>query len=211
MSSVIGIVGHIARLTMAEALADQVGADYMSIDDGTLGAEGNHRKVWSKLAGTSDPWTVVLEDDAQPVGDFRDQLTAALTAAPTPVVGLYLGHPTHWHQHPLKRRILEAGQRADNQDACYITTNELIHGVGIAIHTHLIPQMLAYQSDRPIDYHIRNWCRTNGHTISLTWPSLVDHADGPTLIDHNDGHVRGQRKAWRTSTRHTWTSKTVIL
>lgn len=208
----IGIVAHTARLAQAETLAEQVHADYMSVDDGTLGAEANHRKVWSKLAGTGEPWVCVLEDDAVPVDNFRDQLTQALTAVRTPIVGLYLGHPQHWTNHTtLKRRLTQAGQRADKQDANFITTNELIHGVGICIRTNLVPSMLAYQSNRPIDYHIRNWARSNGHTISLCWPSILDHADGDTLINHPDGYQRGQRKAWRTGTREHWTPKAAML
>jgi len=208
----IGIVAHTARLTQAEALANLVDTDYMSVDDGTLGCEGNHRKVWSKLAGSGDPFVCVLEDDAQPVDDFRAQLEQVLAAARTPIVGLYLGHPQHWTNHTtLKRRLLQAGARADKQDACFITTNELIHGVGIAIRTNLIPSMLNYQSDRPFDYRIRNWARHNNHTISLAWPSLLDHADGPSLITHPDGYQRGERKAWRAGTREHWTPKAAML
>lgn len=184
----------------------------MSVDDGTLGCEGNHRNVWSKLASSDERWVCVLEDDAQPVDNFRTQLGQALTATRTPIVGLYLGHPQHWTSHTtLKRRLLQAGARADKQDACFITTNELIHGVGICIRTHLIPSMLAYQSDRPFDYRIRNWARTHNHTISLSWPSICDHQDGPTLIRHNDGHVRGERKAWKVGTRDRWNGCSVQL
>ncbi len=46
----IGIVGHIDRIAMVEELAGKVGAEYVSIDDGTIGARANHLRVWSKLA-----------------------------------------------------------------------------------------------------------------------------------------------------------------
>lgn len=210
----IGVVAHTARAEQAHELMETVGAVYMSVDNGSLGYRVNHRKVWHRLTRYNTTWSVVIEDDAQPVQDFPNQLEQALQAAPTPVAGLYLGHPEHWQSHRTLRRDLEAAiTQAHHQDACFITTQAVLHGVGIAIHTTLVDDMLTHTqaSDRPFDFAIRNWARAKGHTISLCIPSLVDHADGPTLLQHQDSNPRHRRRAWRTGTRNAWTSKAVTL
>ena len=96
----IGIVAHQSRTTQAKNLAKQVKADFISIDTGLLGCDDNHTTVQNHLWALKDEWSVILEDDAQPVQDFPDQLTQALTVAPTPIVSLYLGRrrPPHF-QH----------------------------------------------------------------------------------------------------------------
>lgn len=212
MECAIGIVAHTNRSSMAEDLAGQVDADYMSIDNGALGPNRNHHHVWSELVDSKQQWVCVLEDDAQPIKDFRTQLHQALTAAPTPVVSLYLGtgNPPQW-QH----RIKHATIHADKANAAWITTNRLLYGVAVCTYTSLIPAMLAsIERDQqispllPFDQAARNWASR----IGFTWPSLVDHADTPTLINHPDGSPRTQpRRAWRVGGRDRWTQRTVAL
>ncbi len=198
---------------MAETLAGAVGAEFVSIDDGTLGCEGNHRRVWLHLSHYDNPWSAVLEDDAVPVPDFRNQMTKALNAAPTDVVSFYLGNPEHWSWYPKRKESLtESGEQADRTHAHWIVTRDILHGVAIAIRTHLIADMLHHieRSPQPIDYAIRQWCRDTHRDIGFTWPSLIDHHDGPTLVKHPDGKPRLKpRKAWRTGMLGTWTSNAV--
>ena len=202
----IGIVAHQSRTTQAKSLAKQVKADFISIDTGLLGCDDNHTTVQSHLWALKDEWSVILEDDAQPVQDFPDQLTQALTVAPTPIVSLYLGRrrPPHF-QH----RIAAATQKADRDDSHWIIGSHLLHAVGYAIKTELLESLLNFDSDLPIDQHITRWAQTqHGHPISYTWPSLVDHEDGPTLVDHPDGSPRRPgRKAWLTGTRTEWATR----
>ena len=212
MSVAIGIVAHTSRAEQAYELRESVTAAYLSMDDGGLGCEANHRKVWKRLGRYNSTWSVVLEDDAQPIGDFRERVTAALEAAPTDVVSFYLGHPQHWRDPVRNKRIAEAGAEAERINASWITTVEVLHGVAIAIRTHLIGDMLDHveRSSKPIDYAIRQWCRDTGRSIGFTWPSLVDHADGPTLVKHQDGRPRNTpRKAFKPGVRECWTSRSV--
>lgn len=211
----IGIVAHTSREAQAIRLATRIGA-MVIVDDGTLGCEANHHRLWKRMSDISTytgwtGWVVILEDDAQPVDDFRYQLDMALSATPTPIVSLYLGRqrPPHWQP-----AIHAATDRADQQDACYITATHLLHAVGVAIHTNLIPDMLTHTAtyQGPWDYAIGAWAQQAGHTIAYTWPSLVDHADGETIAKHPDKMRRTPgRKAWRTGTRHTWTPTTVTM
>lgn len=196
----IGIVAHIKRAEQAHQLMETVGATYMTMDNGSLGCEGNHLKAWNWLAKKDSTWSVVLEDDCEPVEGFREQLEQALTAAPTPIVGLYLGTstPTHW-----QRRIRTV--RKHNPDTHFYTTGfHLLNAVGVAIRTHLLPLQVSTQI--PIDEAIADWCRTNHHTVAYTNPSLVEHADGPPVITvRYDGQPRTHpRKAWNVGTRQRW-------
>lgn len=206
----VAVVAHLDRLTQTEALAAHTKAGYIAYDDGSLGAEGNHRRAWEwHRDHTTTTWSVVLEDDAVPVDDFTTQLEQAISAAPTPIVSLYLGRsrPPHW-----QGRIHQATEQADQADACFITNTHLLHAVGVAIHTHLLHDLTAVHTNYPADQHICWWARDRKHRISYTWPSLIDHQDGPTLIHHPDGVTRTPgRIAWRTGTRTHWTNTTVSM
>jgi len=203
----LGIVAHSARSGEAKALAKTVHADFISLDDGWLGCDDNHEAVQLHLANMPTEWSVVLEDDALPVEGFRTQLKAALQAAPTPIVSLYLGQkrPPHW-QGRIKKALAKA------EHACWIQSTHLLHAVGYAIRTPLVPSLLAHQSTLPVDQHITQWARTHNHPIAYTHPSLVDHKDLPTLVDHPDGQARtAGRVAWTVGTRTEWTSHTVTM
>lgn len=220
----IGIVGHVQRLDMVQALAGSTGAEYVSVDDGTLGCDGNHRKVWSHLAEHCvDDWAVVLEDDAQPVEGFRAQASQALAATPTNVVSFYLGtgRPIWFEMagrgsaQKLQPLIHKAVDTAKAEDASFILAPKLFHAVAVAIRTPLIPSMLSsvQRSPKPIDFAIGDWCVAEGHTVAYTTPSLVDHDDTETVIPrHPDGEPRLQpRKAHRVGTRTMWTSRSVDI
>lgn len=218
----IGVVGHVARLGMAETLAGAVGAEFVSIDDGTLGCEGNHRRVWLHLSHYNDPWSVVLEDDAVPVPDFRNQLQMVLASAPSDVVSLYLGtsRPV-WYQprgervaRRLQPAIAEAITRAEATDAAFITSLNLFHAVAVAIRTPLVQDMLNYTIalNRPIDYAISDWCEARSHTVAYTAPSIVEHRDSGTLFIHPDKQLRNSpRVAHRFGARNHWHTKAVDL
>jgi GR25 family glycosyltransferase involved in LPS biosynthesis len=208
MTFAVGVVGHTSRQTQALHLGQQVGAHTVSIDDGTLGASRNHEAVLHYLAGEHRDFVVVLEDDAQPVDGFTDQLTAALDAAPAPIVSLYLGtgYPKYWQPG-----IRKATAKADALGAAWITSEHLLHAVGYCIRTdiakdlvHALPGLVM-----PIDDAITTWARANNHRVAYTWPSLVQHEDGPSVIATRAPRNTA-RKAHRVGTRGTWTDTTEL-
>lgn len=213
MTASFAVVAHEQRLTAATELAHSLGA-VISLDDGSKGAEANHLEAWrlTQLPDNEEcAWSVVLEDDALLVPDFAAQIEKALTAAPEPVVSLYLGKakPRRWQE-----RISDAIEIADRRDAHWITGPHAIHAVAIAIRTELREDWLdfAHTNELPIDERISAWCVARRHRVAYAWPSLVDHLDGPTLIRHRDGKPRDlPRIAWRTGARDTWNSKTTSL
>ncbi len=205
------VVGHHARIVEATSLAHSVDA-VLLLDDGSVGADGNHLRAWADTATLDSDWAVVLEDDAQPVTGFNTQAEQALTAAPEPVVSFYLGQtrPHRWQQE----RITPAIPQADRADANWLITTHVLHAVAIALHVDLREDWLdfAHSNPLPIDERLSAWCLVRDHKVAYTWPSLVDHADGPTLIQHaNTAGATGPRRAWRTGRRAHWTGTTVEM
>ena len=210
MSIVIGVVAHEVRWQQAQKLIEQVDAVDWNLDDGTLGCNGNHITVLRKLRENNPKaeWYCILEDDAQPVHDFRSQLRAALKESPTQIVSLYLGtsNPIHW-QDAIARsvRVAEA----------WIVGQHLIHGVGYCVHRDLIDELLdhLHPNFRPIDEQVSAWTYPNHILVAYTHPSLVDHEDGPPCITQRmDGAPRNNpRKAWEVGGRTNWRTRAVLL
>lgn len=210
----IAIVAHTSRITQAIQLMGDTNADYITTDDGTLGGKNNHIRAWQWLADhhPKDTYSVVLEDDAQPVPNFTHQLALALAKASTDVVSLYLGTG---HPRRPQPAIAQAIAHAQQHDTCWITAPELHHAVGTAIRTHLITDMLNYidNLNRPIDQAITSWAtRKHQHrTISYTTPSLVDHADQATVVISRRRVASRPRKAWWVGECDTWTTDSIPL
>ena len=216
----VGVVGHTARRRQAEALAERVGA-WLSIDDGSLGCEGNHRRVLAHLADSGADYAVVLEDDAQPVDGFADQVCAALEAAPpceypdgavaaAPIVSLYLGtgYPRYW-QSAYERAIWAA----DHIAAPWLRCSHLLHAVGYAVRRDLVADLVADLPQRaplPIDAAITEWARSRNHDVLYTWPCLVDHADGEPVVTGRRPR-RAARRAHRVGGRVSWHGREVMI
>lgn len=204
----VAIVAHPRRDSRPDGLALLTNAEAVVVDDQDYGCEINHLRAWEWLGGGDCPWSVVIEDDAVPVQRFRYQLHAALRVAPTPIVSLYLGRtrPPHW-----QASIAQAVGATKLADACFLTASALLHAVGYAVRTNLIPSLLEEVPEiartHPIDEAITEWARRHQYRISYTWPSLVDHKDGPSLVSHKDGHPRRSgRVAWCADWRQDWSS-----
>lgn len=187
-----------------------VGAKVVSIDNGVLGCDANHALVHDHLMQFPSGWSVVLEDDAVLIADFRAQLREALLYAPSPLVSLYLGRmrPPQYQQE-----IGAAVDAADCAGADWILGTRLYHGVGYAVKTALLPSLANHPTDLPIDERISQWAMRFGHVVSYCWPSLVDHADMPSVIaQHRDGQPRPPgRVAWRAGAHTTWSSEAVCI
>lgn len=217
VSICVGVVAHEARTEQATQLAQNVDG-HLTLDDGTLGCHGNHRRILDHLSTVGTDYIIVLEDDAQPVDGFLQQANTALDAAPTchyddgtsgpaPIVSFYLGtgYPRYW-----QRGIGKALDKADALNAPWIIGEHLLHAVAYAIRTDLIPDLLDNLAPLPIDNAITEWARPRQHQIAYTYPSLVDHQDGETVIINRTPR-RQPRHAHRLGTRDTWRGPATTL
>lgn len=219
----IGIVAHHSRHERADRMAELLDAELVAVDEGGVGAGKNHENCYEWLAESSAPWVVLLEDDAMPVKDFRNQLMQVLQAAPkTGLLSLYLGRarPPHW-QLSIAQVI--------SRDEHFLMASELLHHVAVAIRTDLIPAMLDHiRSDQdyrrgelPIDEAIGRWARSRKMPIGYCHPSIVDHNHrlGTVIRQHvsqhkaDDGHRRAaeERKAWAFGVRPRWETSTADI
>lgn len=211
-----GVVAHTSRADRAKRLARRVKAKVVSVDDGTLGATGNHTVTLERLyAETKDDpptWLVILEDDAIPVRAPLKHFDMALRSAPESIVSFYLGtnFPRYW-QPGVERSIHDA----DAAGVQWIVGDHLLHAVGYAIYRHCVPELVEYLRSvptLPVDEAITEWARPRHRAIAYTHPSLVDHVDDVPVIAHKDGLPRNlPRKAHRFGTRLVWTRKYVRM
>lgn len=207
----VAIVAHPKRRAMAINLARRVGANEIFWDDTNLGPQRNALRAWRWQAQNCTPndWAVVLEDDAQPVDGFGQQLEAALAATPAPVVGLYLGRNTPTY---MQDRIASAVTRAGA--ANWIMAQRIHNAVGVAVLGDLVGSLAAHLgwNSRPVDEAIGMWASAHHHPVAYTWPSLVDHADEAPIGDSpRRNHADQPRKAWSVGTREVWTRAAVTL
>ena len=216
----VGIVGHPDRRRDHLRLKEMTGG-FVQLDDGELGCDRNHLRTWQGVKALLDlqcprkaeGWGVVVEDDAVPIPEFKRQLALALSAAPTPVVSLYLGtgHPSLWQP-----KIKKATEAAAEVNSAWIVGEHLLHGVGYAMRQDLIADMLdevPTDSRIAIDARITIWLRGNRHLVSYAFPSLVDHLDERSIIGvHPDGRPRNRpRHAWAVGSRDQRRSRPVLL
>lgn len=193
----IAVVTDKRRGDMGLKLADKISADHLSVDSGDLGCSGNHIAAWKWHAANPSSWSVVLEDDAVPVDDFREQLDSALSVAPAPIVSLYLG--TGYISDYRTKAVLES---ADAIGAHWIITRgRVLHAVALAVRSELLPSMLEVDRRGPFDQELSRWARSHGHFVAYSNGSLVDHSDVPSLVSR---YHRAKRRAWKVGGNSPW-------
>ena len=199
----LAIVAHPDRREYVQEVSDRLQPEVIFWDDAKYGCDQNHLRAWDYLQHVESEWSVVVEDDAIPCNQFRQQLEMALKKAPSPVVSLYLGRgrPLTVDGFDWPNRIA-AGI---TKDVCWLTAPGLASCVGVAIKTRLIPSMLwsvqFHLRDQPIDTAIGRWAKS-WDDVAYTRPSLLDHRAAPTLIP-KDKRVDGQDRDGLTQTAFT--------
>lgn len=162
-------------------------------------------RAWAMIDPEAD-WGIVLQDDAQPVPNFRRHAEAALDVVPHGIVSFYVGTG-----RPRANAVNAAVTKADANDASWITAKVLLWGVGIALPTNVIHDMLDWADTchLPYDQLLSAWNRTRNLDVRYTWPSLVDHTDGPGLVKHTRPAIT--RRAHHAAEPTRWTGPTVEL
>lgn len=200
----VAVMAHTARAQQALHLAAALGAR-LSIDDGTLGETVNGDLAWSMHDPYAD-WHLVLQDDAVPVDGLLEHVAAALEHCPPTAVSLYVG--TGRPRQPAVERGIAL---AEAKGTAWMECATLLWGVAVAMPTaHVAPFLSWAQANRlPYDRRIGAYWQRARIPVRYTWPSLVDHADGPTLLDHPWGRPTMPRRAWRVGVPSTWDTEAV--
>lgn len=212
MSIAVGIVAHTSRAQTARVLRRNTGAVAMNVDDGTLGCEKNHIVVLRALMYRHVDWIILLEDDAVPVDNFRFHVKRALSYAPAPIVGLYLGcgNPSG----EAGRQSGLAARTAVEQNLAWIMGDALIGSVGYAVRIRLVEPManaIALRGEE-LPLRVSRWAQSRNLDVAYTAPSLVDHADGePADCSLGQSPRRSERRAWDHGTRTDWDTEAVPL
>lgn len=166
------VLAHPARRRQAEELASSIDADEIIWDHDSRGATANHIRglEYARDHGR----TVVLEDDALPVPDFRSKCARWIHSHPRDLISFYLGtsYPRYWQ--PI------VDERMADIDLDYIVLEQLIHGVSYTIDPALASSLLDVIDHRSphADFAVGDaWRRSGGRQIIYPVRSLVDHRD----------------------------------
>lgn len=194
MSYAIGIVAHPLREQQAYELAELVGG-LVNVDVSLQGEQWCHQRTLERLTKTDADWYILLEDDAIPCAHFREHLEQALDDAPAEIFSLYLG-TGRWAGNASSASIGARTQLADIQSDTWIRANFLHHAVAVAIHNEHARPLLQHLRlmKAPTDQAIGRYAKHRNLTVAYTWPSHVNHADGPRLAGPD---TTVERRAWR--------------
>lgn len=188
----IGVVAHHSRSSVADDLMTRVSGDVIAMDvedhpdlnDRIAATARNHLWALQLLGEISGPedWCVVLEDDATPCDHFPVIAKAACLAAPSRLVGFYLG--TGNPSGVVQRAIIPAINRAKYEGCDWIVGDPFLSAVAYAMPAHLIDDLSDFTRDRGEEWPLRvtRWAQHRGIDVSYTAPSLVDHDRQPSVI-----------------------------
>lgn len=191
------VMAHPSRVDAAAGLAAVLGpATKVVIDDGG-GEWATGARAWQAHEPRCTHHLVV-QDDAVPCRDLAPGVASALRRVPGgDLMSLYFGYSGQRSGRPSGHGLTVRGQgQARRVGASWIVGPGVWWGVALVIPTGAIGDMLAWCDGRrePYDMRIGTWCRATGRDVWHTWPSLVDHTDGPSLV--RPGRAPG-RKAWQ--------------
>lgn len=160
--------------------------------DGGSGENATGDSAWALAAATAGraDWCVVLQDDAIPITGFTGIADDILASAPDSVVSFYTGTG-----QPRAAQVGGAAAEAELTRASWLEADTLLWGVAVAIPTHLVAEMLASvaRSGQRYDTRIGRWAQLAGLPIRYSWPSIVDHADGPSIAQSSPKRGRARR------------------
>lgn len=176
------IMAHPSRMEMIGPLAKSLKAGVTWDEKSSRWDTG--KRAWEALADSEAEYGCVIQDDAILCRGFTRVLRDALEFVPerSPVV-LYAGTSIRSQVRHVK-------------DASWLVMKQIIWGPGIVLPTKIIPQVLAmgerYRIDN-YDLRLSKWFERTGTPVYYTWPSLVNHRNGPSLVQ---GRTGGRHAYW---------------
>ncbi len=200
----VAMMAHPKRAAMVEQILARLDRDDVTV----VWDERDSRWDTGKRAMLAyDPGCThhaVIQDDVLVCRDLFGGLAEGLAWVPddVPVCG-YVGRV-----RPYAELVTWAATRARVAGASWLTMHTLNWGPLVVVPTRLIDEMIAHCDKlRDVPNYDRRLSRyfelVRGVPTWYTWPSLVDHADGPSLVKGRAGVDRANR---RTNSRiaHTF-------
>lgn len=182
----VSIMAHPSRSGWVHDLQEKVGLEDSAVSwDRSLGLWDTCSRAW-RMYHPDATHHLVLQDDALVCRDFRAGLEAALASrAPfDTIASLFVGTP-----HPGATGVARVRQRvalAEADDCSWLVLPTLRWGLAIVLPAWIIEPMLAWEGGAAFpadDQRIGRYCRdVMDWRCWYTWPSLVDHREGPSLL-----------------------------
>jgi hypothetical protein len=177
----IAIMAHKSREKYFLYLKKELKTELIFIDDGSLGVWGNAKRAWLAFDPDCD-FHIVIQDDAIIGKDFHKRLDELLKERIC--YSLYFQHKNKNKDPEFNLKIKEGGFKHD----------KLHWGLGIAMPTKLIPEMLSYCDKLDVfgdDMKIKEFLLHKGVQVEYQNPTLIDHRiDEISLIGNGDNKKR---------------------
>lgn len=208
------IMAHPDRSALVDDLRSRLDRDVPVAWDDEGPPSGNSDRVWRtarrgwQLADPEADFHVLIQDDALPCADFMAGLEAALEfVSADAVVCPYLGRggaaPKRW---------ANMAAEASRRDAHWVVSAKLMWGVAICLPVALIPAMIERADVAvgvPDDMRVAGWIQRRRAEVWYTWPSLIDHRDGPSITKHRAKERRAERHHQGSALELAWTGPVV--
>jgi len=195
----VAMMAHPKRRAQAEAICERLDRETPIVWD-----QRNNRWDTGRRAMLAyDPACThhaVIQDDVLVCRDLFAGLVKALENVPAdvPVCG-YVGRV-----RPQLEMVTACSERAAETGAAWVTMHTLNWGPLVAVPTDCIDEMVAHcDTLRDVPNYDRRMSRyfelERGIRTWYTWPSLVDHADGPSLVQGRIGTDRTKARYCRVA------------
>lgn len=176
---------HVIHVPHVSEIRDQITNRF--VDAGACVHTEQHLRgimaPWSEVlrhaVNDGTDWTLVLQDDADPLDHWQDHVEAALRHSPVPVLAL-----THFGSY---------GVKAARAGYAYAAGRNLIWGAAVAIRADVvavlpafIDRVFAIDPSYPHDDNLLGvWADQAGVKTGFTSRAIFDHADTPSLLGHH--------------------------
>lgn len=204
----VAVMAHPRRADQAKALAEVTAAKLVWDTRNDEWDTGSRALLAHDSAATHH---LVLQDDAVPVFDLRAHVTRAIAQHPDRIISLYLGTS---RPPDIQPRVTAATVAAEERGRSWIQHSALLHGVAVVVPTSVVQDLVGWcrRFSIPYDERIGLYSRMIlERPVLYTWPSLVDHDDGPTLVKHTDGQARSEPRVAHHVGVPSWSSPEVVV
>lgn len=175
----LAVMAHPNRATMAEQVSEQLGGAPIVWDQ--IGDRWDTRRRTLQAASANADWHVMIQDDAIVPPNLVEHLPRILTHIPPRMwASFYLGNT------PFAMETQAMAKRADRAVVSWVQFRRVVWGVAIAIPTSDIADAIRAgdrQNDRLEDRRLGKFVAGRRDGCWHTWPSLVDHTQGPSITD----------------------------